>query len=273
MQTPPDDRNNAASRLLSLVGANRCAGGRPSAEGDPHVAAVPSNDSEPSDGECHKLSAEQEEAVARLVAIVAEEPHAPTAVRDPAEIARVHIADSLAALQLPVVRGARAIVDLGSGAGFPGLPLAIALPQSDVRLLESARRKSEFIGAAIARLGLANATAVRQRAEAWREGLGVHDVVLARAVGQQALVLEYAAPLLKVGGHIVDWRGKRDPGQERAAAAAAAQLGLALCTIRHTVPFAGATDRHLHVYLKVDPTPDRFPRRAGVARKRPLGRP
>ena len=85
------------------------------------------------------------------------------------------------------------------------------------------------------------------------------------------MVLEYAAPLLEHGGVLVDWRGRRDADQEAAAAGAAEQLGMRLREIRRTEPYEGARDHHLHVYEKVAETPSRFPRRAGVARKRPLG--
>jgi 16S rRNA (guanine527-N7)-methyltransferase len=85
------------------------------------------------------------------------------------------------------------------------------------------------------------------------------------------VVLEYAAPLLKLGGTLVDWRGKRVPGEEDAADRAAAVLGLRRTALRKVVPFEGARDHHLHVFAKAVQTPARFPRRAGVARKRPLG--
>jgi len=96
--------------------------------------------------------------------------------------------------------------------------------------------------------------------------------VLARALGPQPVVLEYAAPLLALGGSLVDWRGRRDRAQEEAGAAAAEELALARVEIRRVEPFEGVTDHHLHLFVKVGSTPERFPRRAGVARKRPLGR-
>jgi 16S rRNA (guanine527-N7)-methyltransferase len=84
-------------------------------------------------------------------------------------------------------------------------------------------------------------------------------------------VLEYAAPLLRVGGSLVDWRGALGRLEEAAAARAAAELGLRRVDVRRVEPFAGARQHHLHVYLKLRETPARFPRRAGIARKRPLG--
>jgi 16S rRNA (guanine527-N7)-methyltransferase len=84
------------------------------------------------------------------------------------------------------------------------------------------------------------------------------------------VVLEYAAPLLRRGGVLVDWRGRTDEREQTAAAAAASQLGLEHERVLQTTPFAGARDHRLDVFAKVSETPDRFPRRAGIARKRPL---
>jgi 16S rRNA (guanine527-N7)-methyltransferase len=84
-------------------------------------------------------------------------------------------------------------------------------------------------------------------------------------------VIEYAAPLLRRGGLLVDWRGRRAPGEEEKAALVADRLGMKRLEIRRVTPFPSARDRHLHLYLKVSETPPGFPRRSGMARKRPLG--
>jgi 16S rRNA (guanine527-N7)-methyltransferase len=191
-------------------------------------------------------------------------------VRDRDRAADTHIADSLVALQLNEVAAARRIADLGSGAGFPGLALAIGLPAARVSLVESQRRRCDFIERACATAGVANATAVWSRAEDWREGIAANDLVVARALAPQTVVLEYAAPLLVVGGALVDWRGRRSREQEQAGDRAAALLGLERSEVRSVMPFEGATDRHLHVFVKSSQTPQRFPRRSGMARKRPL---
>jgi 16S rRNA (guanine527-N7)-methyltransferase len=219
----------------------------------------------------HGLSAGQREQLGALLAALAREQRAPTAVRSPERALNVHVADSLAALELEPVRGARTIVDVGSGAGFPGLALALALPGAELRLLDSQARRCEFLRGLIAGIGIENARVVCMRAEEWREGEGEHDVALARAVAAQPVVLEYAAPLLRLGGTLVDWRGRRAPDEEEAALRAAGELGLRRTEVRAVAPFEGATDHHLHLYLKVGDTPERFPRRPGMARKRPLG--
>jgi 16S rRNA (guanine527-N7)-methyltransferase len=171
---------------------------------------------------------------------------------------------------VPELRSARLIADVGSGAGFPGLALAAALPAAQVDLIESAARKAE-VGERLARAaGLENARWVRSRVEEWAEGRGVHDAVTARAVASLAVLLEYAAPLLRIGGVLVAWKGARGSSEEEAAAAAAAQLGMSGATVLPVRPFEEARNRHLHVFAKVAPTPDRYPRRPGMASKRPL---
>jgi 16S rRNA (guanine527-N7)-methyltransferase len=207
-----------------------------------------------------------------LLSYVVADAHAPTTVRDPERIVDDHLADSLVALELEPVRRATAVSDLGAGAGFPGLPLAIALPAALVRLVESNGRKCEFIARAADACGLGNADVVHARAEAWPEGIGSSDLVTARALGSPDVVAEYAAPLLHRGGSLVIWRGRRDREAEAAAERAAAQLGLHVQEPSRVTPYPGTEHRYLHVMSKVRDTPPGFPRRPGMARKRPLGR-
>jgi len=212
--------------------------------------------------------------MAQLGAILRElqsDEHAPTTVRDADRATEVHLADSLSALEIEAVTAAGRIADIGSGAGFPGLALAVALPGAEVDLVESQRRKCEFLERMYLAAGVENARVVPARAEEWIDGISRNDLVVARALAAQPVVLEYAAPLLKIGGTLIDWRGKRVPEEEDLAENAAGTLGLRRTALRRVVPFEGAKDHHLHVFVKVAETPPRFPRRAGVARKRPLG--
>jgi 16S rRNA (guanine527-N7)-methyltransferase len=208
-------------------------------------------------------------AVARILDLIGRDATAPTTVRAPERAVDVHVADSLVGLELDVVRRARTIADVGSGAGFPGLALAVALPAARVFLVESVGRKCAFLERAVEVAGLPNVEVVCRRAEEWSASC---DLVTARAVAPLAVLAEYAAPLLLVGGSLVAWKGGRDAGEEADGEAAAAVLGLEVREVRRVVPFAGAEHRHLYVYSKVTETPARFPRRAGMARKRPLGR-
>ncbi len=219
-----------------------------------------------------ELTAAQRRQLVAVLELLEADEHAPTAVRERERAAQVHLADSLSALEIEAVRTAGRIADIGSGAGFPGVALAVALPATEVCLLDSARRKCEFLKRLCAAAGLENATVICARAEEWRMGVSRNDVVLARALAAQPVVLEYAAPVLRVGGTVVDWRAGRAPEDEEAADRAAAILGLRRTEVRRVTPFAGARDRHLHVFVKLEETPARFPRRAGMARKRPLGR-
>jgi 16S rRNA (guanine527-N7)-methyltransferase len=193
-------------------------------------------------------------------------------VREPAEALDVHVADSLSGLETEALRGARRVADIGAGAGFPGLVLAVALPQAQVDLVESGRRKTEVIARLAAAAGVGNARWIPSRAEEWGagEGAGAYDAVTARAVASLPVLVEYGAPLLCLGGSLVAWKAARDEEQERAGRGAAAQLGLEAADPLRVEPFPSARDRHLHVFRKVSPTPARFPRRAGMARKRPL---
>lgn len=216
------------------------------------------------------LPANAHRSLVALLELLATDPLAPSTVTAPEAAVDVHVADSLVALQLEPVQSAHTVLDIGSGAGFPGLPLAAALPDAQVTLLESNARKCEFLERAIAAMRLANAVTANTRAEQLR---GEFELVTARALAPLAVVAEYAAPLLRPAGTLVAWRGHREPEQETSAAQAADELGLAIGEIRQVQPFGGAQAHYLHLMSKVRPTPPRFPRRSGIARKRPLGAP
>ncbi len=206
-----------------------------------------------------------------LLEALAAEPDPHTTVSSPAEAMDVHVADSLSGLELDELVRARRIADLGAGAGFPGLVLAIALPRAQVDLIEAAGRKTAVIGRLAQAAQISNATAVTARAEEWAAIPREYDAVVARAVAALPVLVEYAAPLLREGGVLVAWKGARAADEEAAGAAAASILGLEPEAVMRVEPFAGARDRHLHVYRKIAPTPGRFPRRPGMAVKRPLG--
>jgi 16S rRNA (guanine527-N7)-methyltransferase len=211
-----------------------------------------------------------EAPLSALLELIASDDDAPTAVRDVRIGADVHVADSLVALNLPEVRTARWIVDIGSGVGFPGLALAAALPEARVVLLEAARRKAAWLDRAAQVVGLPNADAVAARVEEWHAGFGLQDVATARAVAALAVLIEYAAPLLRDGGVLVAWKGRRDTVEERDGVAAAQRLGMAVDEVLPVTPYPGSRDRHLHIVRKVRETPPGYPRAPGRARKRPI---
>jgi 16S rRNA (guanine527-N7)-methyltransferase len=167
------------------------------------------------------------------------------------------------------VRRTARIADLGAGAGWPGLALAAALPGARVSLVESASRHCRYLARAITAGGLANAQVVHARAEEWPAGIGAHDLVVARALAALPVVCEYAAPLLAPGGALVAWKGAVGADEAAAGAAAAQVLGLGEAEVHAVAPYPGADRRTLHVFRKIAPTPRRFPRRPGMAVKRP----
>ena len=198
----------------------------------------------------------------RLVAQLADA-RAPTTVRVPGDAWRVHIADSLSALEVEALTKAGTIADVGAGAGFPGLVLALALPLARVDLIEATARKCEFMRRAIAEVGIDDAPP-----SAGREA---YDAVTARAVGRLATLAELASPLLRDGGTLVAWKGRRDEDEDAELERAAPRLAMEPVQVRWVGPYAGSENRHLHVLRKSGPTPEGLPRRPGIAKKRPLG--
>jgi 16S rRNA (guanine527-N7)-methyltransferase len=189
----------------------------------------------------------------------------------------VHVADSLSGLEVPELASARRIADIGAGAGFPGMVLAIAIPRAQVDLIESAGRKTAVTDRLIQAAELSNARSITARVEDYARveaalggGREAYDAVTARAVGPLAVLVEYAAPLLRPDGVLVAWKGARDSADEAGGAAAAEKVGMAVKKVVPVQPYPASENRHLHVYRKIAPTPERFPRRAGMARKRPL---
>jgi 16S rRNA (guanine527-N7)-methyltransferase len=200
------------------------------------------------------------------------DPH--TTVSNPDEAVDIHVADSLSGLQVAGLRDARAIADIGAGAGFPGVVLAIALPRARVDMVESSSRKCAVIDRLVRSAGMDHEVirALPMRAEDWAAwgGRELYDAVTARAVASLPVLVEYASPLLREGGVLVAWKGKLDEDEVEAGAKAAAEVGLEPEAVLEVQPWPEARDRRLHVFRKVAPTPERFPRRPGMAAKRPL---
>ena len=210
-----------------------------------------------------RYGVEADPLLALLTALDAE-PDPPTTVSDPVD---EHIADSLSAL--PYLGSPSSLADIGSGRRL-SRPAAggrsAVLPRD---LFESQRRHAavaERLGRAA---GLRNVSVLPLRAEEFSDR-DAFDVVTARAVAPLAVLVEYAAPLLSLGGRLVAWKGARDEAEELGGEEAGRIVGLTPSQVVSVEPFPGAHSRHLHFYEKTAPTPDRFPRRPGMARKRPL---
>lgn len=195
-----------------------------------------------------------------------------SSVREGKEAWQVHVLDSLSGLALSELADARRIADLGAGAGFPGVVLAVKNRAVEVDLVESVQRKCEFMHEALGASGIENARPVCARSEEWAAGEGreAYDAVTARAVAPLGALAELASPLLGEGGYLIAWKGGRDAEEEEQAASIAAKTAMEPVKIVATVPFKGSRERHLHLLRKSGPTPQNLPRRPGMARKRPL---
>jgi len=207
-----------------------------------------------------------------LTRMVADSPLSLSSVTDPDQARDVHLRDSLSAIGLDRVRSARAAVDIGSGAGYPGIPLAMALPGTEFTLVDSVGKKARFAAGAAEQLGLENVQTVESRSEelASGEGREAFDLALARAVAPLSVLAELASPLLSEGGALVAWKGEREVDEERRVEALADRLAMEPETVVRVTPYPTSRERHLYVIRKSGPTPDDLPRRPGMARKRPL---
>jgi len=197
-----------------------------------------------------------------------------TAITDPLEIVHKHFLDSLALIACCGFQTGGSIIDVGSGAGFPGLPIALARPDLQVTLLEATRKKCDFLRHLVATLGVGNVSVVQARAEnaardpAHRER---HAVAVARAVAEMATLAEYLLPLVRIGGWIVAQKSGEIEAEVGRAGAAIMALGGQLRRIA-PLRLPGIEEaRYAVIVDKIAPTPDRYPRRAGMPEKRPIG--
>jgi 16S rRNA (guanine527-N7)-methyltransferase len=203
-----------------------------------------------------------DERLERYCALVAAAPISLTAVRDPVELRRLLVEDALTALPLLHRLGPELVVDVGSGGGSPGIPLAISTGRTVV-LLESRSPKAAFLRGAVEQLGVACPVIHRTAEEHGRDaGRDRYDLALARALAPPPVALELCLPLVRPGGHVLLWVANADVAElGEVARQMAAEIGPVTAT-------GGA--RALLLVRKLRPTPERFPRRPGVARRRPL---
>ena len=195
-----------------------------------------------------------------------------TAITTPAGIATKHFLDSFTAVAARTWTGRERVVDVGSGAGFPGLALRLALPGIKVTLVESMGKKARFLEEVTSTLALDGVEVRNERAEALaharRES---YDVATARAVGTLGAIVEYLVPFLQVGGDAIAWKGRLDaelPGAKKACAA----IGGEIVKITPTSELGLGTllpGRSLVVIRKLRATPARYPRSAAEAKRRP----
>ncbi|MHB9132343.1 MAG: 16S rRNA (guanine(527)-N(7))-methyltransferase RsmG [Armatimonadota bacterium] len=221
-----------------------------------------------------KLTAEQEALFARFLDLLLEKNAVMnlTAITDPLEVAMKHFLDSLTAELVWKPRRGDRVVDIGTGAGFPGIPLAIRHPDVSMVLNDTARKKADFLRDTVGTLQLENVHVVWARAEEMgrQEEFRAHfNVAFVRAVAHLGVLVEYTMPLLKVGGMLIAMKGPSSVHEVADSRRVFDELGAALVDVKHLdLPIAG--ERLLIQVRKVKPTPEKYPRDPGLAKKRPL---
>lgn len=196
-----------------------------------------------------------------------------TAIQDPEGILVKHFLDSLACARVPRLQQAKSLVDVGAGAGFPGLPLKIAFPRLTVLLIDSVQKRLRFVDQVIADLGLADTSTLHRRAEeAGRDPRHRerYEVATARAVAPLNVLVEWLLPLVAVGGAAIAMKGPEVSGEVEDALGAIQRLGGGEPQVEVLALPETDLRRSLIVIPKVAPTPPDLPRRTGIARKRPL---
>ena len=191
-----------------------------------------------------------------------------TAITEPEQVAKLHLLDSLTVLRCADLRG-KSLIDVGCGAGFPGVPLSIACPEAKITLLDSLAKRMNWLQTVLPELGISNARCVTARAEeavaACRE---TFDFATSRAVARLNILLELTAPYVKVGGAVLAMKGSAAREELEEAKTAVKKLGLKVEKIQD-FEIDGASHSVI-VLRKVSPTPPQFPRRYSKIKQAPL---
>ena len=195
-----------------------------------------------------------------------------TAITDPCEVARLHFLDSACLLPSKALHG-RKVIDVGTGAGFPGLVLAVLKPEWSITLLDSLQKRVHFLETVCSELELANVTCIHSRAEEGGQNPSLRekfDVATARAVANLPLLCEYCLPFVKVGGWFLPMKGTDPQAEGKRGEKAIRLLGGELKEIReYSLP--DGSYRSLFQIKKVRQTPKQYPRNPGKIKKSPLG--
>ena len=197
-----------------------------------------------------------------------------TAVRDRDEALQKHIADSLSCDFMEEYEAAENVIDIGTGAGFPGVPLAIVSPDKKFTLVDSLNKRLRIIDELTGELGIKNVTTVHGRAEdvgKSKEHREQYDICVSRAVASLDVLCEWCLPLVKKGGYFVAYKGENVSRETEDAANAIKLLGGKIVEIRKVQTEEESISGHVLVMIKkVKNTPSKYPRQAGQARKNPL---
>ena len=190
-----------------------------------------------------------------------------TAITEPDQVAKLHLLDSLTLLTLADLAG-KTVIDIGCGAGFPGVPVKIACPEAEVTLLDSLGKRMAWLETILPQLGV-DATCITARAEeAVAQRREQYDVATSRAVARLNILLELTAPYVKVGGHVLAMKGTAAHEELEEAKSAIKKLGLKLVGVKE-FPVDG-TAHTVIVLKKVAPTPKPYPRRYAKIKQAPL---
>ncbi len=190
-----------------------------------------------------------------------------TAITEPAAVAKLHLLDSVSVLKCADLKGKR-LIDVGCGAGFPGVPLKIACPEVELTLLDSLGKRMNWLATTLPGLGV-EANYITGRAEEAVVGLREQfDFASSRAVARLNILLELTAPFVKVGGAVLAMKGSAAAEELEEAKGAITKLGLKLESVHH-FPVDGA-DHAVIVLRKVKPTPAQYPRRYAKIKQFPL---
>ena len=196
-----------------------------------------------------------------------------TNITDPAEFRIKHNADSLMCVDFPEFLDAETVIDVGTGGGFPGIPLAVYAPEKQFTLLDSLNKRLKIIDELAGELGIKNITLVHGRAEdaaRAKEHREKYDFCVSRAVSNLATLSEYCLPFIKVGGYLLAYKGPGAEEEVKEAAKALKILGGSLVDIRETSMEEYGLDHRILVIKKVRNTPKAYPRKAGTPLKEPL---
>ena len=190
-----------------------------------------------------------------------------TAITEPDQVAKLHLLDSLSLLTLEDFRGKK-VIDVGCGAGFPGVPVKIACPEAELTLLDSLGKRMQWLETVLPTLGVAAECVTARAEEAVASRRETYDIATSRAVARLNILLELTAPYIKVGGKVLAMKGAAALEELEESKNAISRLGLKLEKVAE-FPMDGTAHRVI-VLKKVAPTPPRYPRRYAKIKQEPL---